>query len=327
MKKFINKPETLVQELLEGLALAHQDTVELTHSRLIVNKALKDADRVAIVSMAGTGHEPGMVGFVGEGMLDILVPGDIFAAPGPEASFEALKLADKGKGVLYIVGNHPGDMLTANVVMDLAKKEGVRCVKIVTRDDASDTLRENRRGLVGAVILYKIAGAAAAEGRMLHEIAKLAQDFADNMATIGVAASGATHPVTGELIASINEDEMVIGMGQHGEKGIFCGKMLSADETAVKLADILLHDLNIKPGEKLMLVVNGLGAATLMELFIVFRKAYGYLEEKGMKTVASWVDEILTVQETAGFQMFIARMTDETLKYWNAPCKTPYFVK
>ena len=330
MKKFINQPENLEQELLEGLVLSNQDTIELTHSRIIVNKALKDADRVTIVSLTGSGHEPGFSGFVGEGMLDVSVPGDIFAAPGPEASFEALKLADKGKGVLFIVGNHPGDMLTGSMTMEMAQKAGMHVVKIVSQEDVSNAPREKaneRRGLVGSVILFKIVGAAAAEGKSLEEIAELAQNFVDNMATIAVAMRGATHPSTGELLSSIDEEEMAIGMGQHGEKGVYSSEILSADETAVKLVDFLLADLNIQSGEDVILVVNGLGAATLMEQLIVFRKAYYYLEEKGMKIVASWVNEILTVQETAGFQIFIARMTGETLEYWNAPCKTPYLVR
>ncbi|MFZ5974280.1 MAG: dihydroxyacetone kinase subunit DhaK [Bacillota bacterium] len=330
MKKFINQPENLEQELLEGLVLANQDLIELTSSRIIVNKALKDADRVTIVSLTGSGHEPGFSGFVGEGMLDVSVPGDIFAAPGPEPSFEALKIADKGKGVLFVVGNHPGDMLTGNMTMEMARNEGMHVVKIVSQEDVSNAPREKaneRRGLVGSVILFKIAGAAAAQGKSLEEIAKLSQDFVDNMATIAVAMRGCTHPTTGEELASIDDDKMAIGMGQHGEKGVYSSAILSADETTVKLVDILLDDLNIKPGEKLMLVVNGLGAATLMEQLIVFRKAYKYLEEKGMKVVASWVNEILTVQETAGFQIFIARMSEETLAYWNAPCKTPYLVR
>ncbi|WP_339010374.1 dihydroxyacetone kinase subunit DhaK [Fusobacterium varium] len=331
MKKFINDPSNLTQELLEGLALSNQDIIELTEgTRLVVNKKLKDADRVTIVTLGGTGHEPAISGFVGEGMVDISVPGDIFAAPGPQPCFEAIKMADKGKGVLFVVLNHAGDMLTANLTMKMVKKAGLNVIKVVTQDDVANAPRENaddRRGLVGCVPLYKIAGAAAAEGKSLEEVAEIAQKFADNMATIAVAAKGATHPSTGGVIAELDEDDMEIGMGQHGEGGGGRMPLKTADETAQIMLDALLKDLDIKTGEKLLVVINGTGATTLMEQLIVFRKCYNYLKEKGIEVVANAVGELLTVQEQAGFQMMIARMDDELVHYWNQPCNTPYFKK
>ena len=331
MKKFINDPSNLTQELLEGLALSNQNIIELTEgTRLVVNKKLKDADRVTIVTLGGTGHEPAISGFVGEGMVDISVPGDIFAAPGPQPCFEAIKMADKGKGVLFVVLNHAGDMLTANLTMKMVKKAGLNVIKIVTQDDVANAPRENaddRRGLVGCVPLYKIAGAAAAEGKSLEEVAAIAQKFADNMATIAVAAKGATHPSTGGVIAELGEDDMEIGMGQHGEGGGGRMPLKTADETAQIMLDALLKDLDIKTGEKLLVVINGTGATTLMEQLIVFRKCYNYLTEKGIEVVANAVGELLTVQEQAGFQMMVARMDDELVHYWNQPCNTPYFKK
>ncbi|WP_443863859.1 dihydroxyacetone kinase subunit DhaK [Fusobacterium ulcerans] len=331
MKKFINDPSNLTQELLEGLALSNQNIIELTEgTRLVVNKKLKDAERVTIVTLGGTGHEPAISGFVGEGMVDISVPGDIFAAPGPQPCFEAIKMADKGKGVLFVVLNHAGDMLTANLTMKMVKKAGLNVVKVVTQDDVANAPRENaddRRGLVGCVPLYKIAGAAAAEGKSLEEVAAIAQKFADNMATIAVAAKGATHPSTGGVIAELGEDDMEIGMGQHGEGGGGRMPLKTADETAQIMLDALLKDLDIKTGEKLLVVINGTGATTLMEQLIVFRKCYNYLTEKGIEVVANAVGELLTVQEQAGFQMMVARMDDELVHYWNQPCNTPYFKK
>ena len=196
MKKFINDPENLTAELLEGLALANPDILELGEDNMVINKKLAEADRVTIVTQGGSGHEPAIEGFVGEGMVDIDVVGDIFAAPGPQACVDAIKLADKGKGVLYIVLNHAGDMLTGNMTMKQCKKQGLNVVKVVTQEDVSNAPRENaddRRGLVGCIPTYKIAGAAAAEGRSLEEVAAVAQRFADNMATLAVAVRGATH--------------------------------------------------------------------------------------------------------------------------------------
>lgn len=330
MKKFINDQGNLTQELLEGFAAANKDLVTLGEDRMIINNRLEIADRVTIVTQGGAGHEPALSGFVGEGMVDISVVGDIFAAPGPKACVDAIKLADKGKGVLYIVLNHAGDMLTGNLTMKACKKEGLNVVKVVTQEDIANAPRENsddRRGLVGCVPTYKIAGAAAAEGKSLEEVAAIAQRFADNMATLAVAVKGATHPATGSLLAEVGEDEMEIGMGQHGEGGGGRQVMKSADETAEIMVKALLNDLSIQEGEKIMLILNGTGATTLMELFIIYRRCEAFLKEKNIEIVANYVGELLTVQEQAGFQMFMARMDDELLHYWNAPCNTPYFKK
>lgn len=330
MKKFINDPDNLTAELLEGLALANPDILELGEDNMVINKKLAEADRVTIVTQGGSGHEPAIEGFVGEGMVDIDVVGDIFAASGPQACVDAIKLADKGKGVLYIVLNHAGDMLTGNMTMKQCKKQGLNVVKVVTQEDVSNAPRENaddRRGLVGCIPTYKIAGAAAAEGRSLEEVAAVAQRFADNMATLAVAVRGATHPQTGTLLAELGDDEMEIGMGQHGEEGGGRQPLKSADETAAIMVNALVKDIGIEPGERVMLIINGSGATTLMEQLIVYRAAVKELAKQDIEVVANFVGEMLTVQEQAGFQMFMARMDDELLRLWNAPCTTPYLKK
>lgn len=330
MKKFINDQANLTPELLEGFAAANKDLVILGQNQMVINKALDQADRVTIVTQGGSGHEPAISGFVGQGMIDISVVGDVFAAPGPQACVDALKMADKGKGVLYIVLNHAGDMLTGNLTMKQAAKEGLHVVKIVTQEDIANAARENsddRRGLVGCIPTYKIAGAAAAAGKSLEEVREVTQRFADHMATLAVAVRGATHPATGSLLADLAEDEMEIGMGQHGEGGGGRQPMRSADETADIMVNALLNDIGIRDGEKVMLILNGAGATTLMELFIIYRRCETILRERNIEIVANYVGELLTVQEQAGFQMFMARMDDELLQYWNAPCNTPYFKK
>ncbi|MGI6109562.1 MAG: dihydroxyacetone kinase subunit DhaK [Eubacteriaceae bacterium] len=330
MKKFINNPENLTHEALEGLVAAHADLVELGDENMIINKNLAGADRVTIVTQGGSGHEPAISGFVGDGMIDISVVGDIFAAPGPKACVDAIKLADKGIGVLYIVLNHAGDMLTGNLTMKQCKKDGIHVNKVVTQDDIANAPRENsddRRGLVGCIPTYKIAGAAAAEGKSLEEVTAIAQRFADNMATLAVAVRGATHPMTGQLLADLGDDEMEIGMGQHGEEGGGRQPMKSADETAEIMVKALVKDLDIKPGEQVMLIINGSGSTTLMEQLLIFRAAKKILEDMGIKVAADYVGELLTVQEQAGFQMFLARMDDELLRLWNAPAQTPYMTK
>jgi dihydroxyacetone kinase-like protein len=330
MKKFINDPKDLTKELLEGLALANPSRLRVDQDKLVVSAALGDMKRVHIVTLGGTGHEPALSGFVGKGMLDISVPGDIFAAPGPPACIKALQMAEKasqGAGVLFVVLNHAGDMMTGNMTMEMASGKGLKVRKLVTQEDISNASRENqedRRGLVGCVPLYKIAAAAAAEGKSLDEVYAVAQRFNENMATLAVALRGATHPQTGDTITVLGEEEMEIGMGQHGEGGGGRMPVKTADETTDIMADALIKDLAIKRGDRLMVVVNGSGSTTCMEMLLVFRRAYKKLQAMGVQVVASWVDEILTVQETAGFQLFFARMDDELLRYWHAPCDTPY---
>ena len=222
MKKLLNKPENLVQELLEGFVLANPGKVKLEGTNLVVRVAAKSKDKVALVTLGGSGHEPALSGFVGEGMLDISVPGEIFAAPGPPRVIEALRAANRDAGVLFVVLNHAGDVMSANLAMGMAKKEGLNVRMVLTHEDISGGPRETpdeRRGLAGALAVIKVAGAAAEQGRSLDECVAVAERMEANMATLALAVSGATHPSTGEVIATIADDVMVVGMGQHGEAG------------------------------------------------------------------------------------------------------------
>jgi dihydroxyacetone kinase-like protein len=328
MKKFINDPKQVVDELLEGYVLAYPGFVELVDKRIVVNKDLKNQDRVAIVSLGGSGHEPCASGFIGNGMLDVFAAGDIFIAPGTDELIKAIHLADRGKGVLVVALNHAVDMISSQQAVEACRKEGIQVNRVVIQEDISAAPRsqaDDRRGLVGCVPLYKIAGAAAAAGKNLDEVTAIAQRFADQMATLVVGTKGATHPVTKKLLAEFTEDEMEIGMGQHGEEGGGRQKLRSADDTAVLLLTALMRDLSLKSGEKVMLLLDGLGDTTLMEMFIVYRKCVSYLKEQGIEIVADRVGEFLTVQDAAGFQMFMARMDDELQALWNAPCNTAYF--
>ena len=302
----------------------------LQQRRLTVSNALKDADRVTIVGMGGSGHEPAPIGFVGEGMLDVAISGEIFVAPEEDIAIKALKLADRGKGVIFVVLNHEGDLMTGERATAACNACGIKVREIITREDISSALRnrgKDRRGLVGCILLYKIVGAAAAMGKSVDEVAAIGQRFADQMATLTIAVRGATHPVTGVLLAQFGEDDMEIGMGQHGEEGGGRVELKSADETADLMLNALLRDLHVQRVEKIMLVLDGMGATTMMELLIVYRHCAQALKEKGIEIAADYVGNLLTVQEAAGFQMFIARMDDELIQLWNAPCRTAYFCK
>ena len=326
MKKFINDPGNLTKELLEGFAIAHSDIITVTPGKIVCRANPKPADKVALVTLGGAGHEPALSGFVGEGALDFSVVGDIFAAPGPPKVLEALRLSKRDAGTLLVVLNHAGDVMSADMAADMAAKEGIRFLKILTHEDiapGADAPAEDRRGLVGCIPLYKIAGAAAEAGKSLEEVHAIASRFNDNMATLAVAMRTATHPASGQAIFELAEDEMEIGMGQHGEAGTGPCKILTADQTAELMCSRLVAAIKAKAGDRLLLVINGAGATTLMEMYIVLSGCKKYLDTLGIQIAAAHCGEWLTVQEMAGFQMFAAKMDDELLALYNAPCQTP----
>jgi dihydroxyacetone kinase-like protein len=327
MKKFLNDPKHLVAELLEGFTLAYSDKVRLRGTSTVVRVTPKTEGKVRIVTLGGSGHEPGLSGFVGTGMLDVSVAGEIFAAPGAPKCLSALRDGcANGSGALLIVLNHAGDILSANIAMEAARREGLPVEMIVTGEDISGPPGD-RRGLAGCVLVYKVAGAAAEQGASLDACQEIADRMQRNMRTLAVAVRTATHPASGQQIFEMADDEMEIGMGQHGEAGAGRMPLKSADETAEIMLTRLLEDLAVIPGEQVLVLLNGSGATTYMELFIVFRRVAQLLEAKKIKLTRSLIGEFITTQEQAGFQMTIARMDEQLLQLWDAPVDAPYFAK
>ncbi|MGB6690678.1 MAG: dihydroxyacetone kinase subunit DhaK [Terracidiphilus sp.] len=327
MKKFLNDPKHLVRELLEGYALAYPGKVRLSGASTIVRAVPKEPGKVRLVTIGGSGHEPGLSGFVGKGMLDASVAGEIFAAPGAPKCIEALRDACAGgSGALLVVLNHAGDVLSANIAMETVQKEGLPVKMVLTEEDISGPPGD-RRGLVGCVAVYKVAGAAAEKGASLDECAGIAERMQRNMRTLAVAVRTATHPATGNPIFELGDDEMEIGMGQHGEAGTGRMQLKSADETAEIMLEKLLADLGAGAGDELLVLLNGAGATTLMELFLIFRKVAKLLEARSIKLVRSAIGEFITTQEQAGFQMTIARMDRELIDLWDEPADAPFFAR
>ena len=326
--KFINDPANITSELLEGYVLAYGDKVKLGAENIVVRVTPKSDDKVAIVTLGGAGHEPALSGFVGKGMLDASVVGDIFAAPGAQRLFQALQMFKRDAGILLVVLNHSGDVMSANMACQMAERAGIKVKQLLTHDDISagiDMPIEDRRGLAGCVPLYKVLGAASEEGKSLDELLEIGERFNKNIATLAVATRSCTHPQNNAIIAELPDGIMEIGMGQHGEGGGGRQPMASADETAEIMVNQLLKQLKPAAGAKMMLIINGVGATTLMELNIVFRKAYKLLETKGFKIAASRIQEILTVQEQAGFQMIIGLMDDDHINYYYKQSDAPYW--
>ena len=328
MKKFINDPANLTSELLDGLVQCYPNQLALKNERIVVRANPKPADKVAIVTLGGTGHEPALEGFVGEGMLDASVAGDIFAAPGGEKVFEALEMFNRPAGVLLVTLNHNGDRMSANKALRKAAKAGLNVKEIVIHEDIAQgphTPIEDKRGLGGCIPFIKVVGAAAEEGKSLDEIVALGEKFNEGIATLSVALKTATHPQNGQEIGSIDEDKMEVGMGQHGEGGGGVMPMKTADETAALMIKSLVEATGVKSGDKAFLAINGSGATTLMEMLIVYRAAKKELEALGVSVLPGKCTELLTVQEMAGFQMILCKCCDACEKYLAAPSDAPYW--
>ena len=326
--KFINDPEQITPELLEGYVLAYPDQVKLGGENIVVRANPKSEDKVAIVTLGGSGHEPALSGFVGEGMLDCSVVGDIFAAPGAQRLFQALQLMKREAGILLVVLNHSGDVMSANMACQLAERVGIKVKQVLTHDDISAGIGadiNDRRGLAGS-LKNKILGAAAEEGKTLDELVEIAERYNNKVATLAVAMRSCTHPQNGGTITDLPQGIMEIGMGQHGEGGGGQKPLVSADDTAAEMVDLLCQQLKPKAGDKMMLIINGVGATTHMELNIIFRKAYKELEARGLQVVVSRIQEILTVQEQAGFQMIMAILDEDHIDYLkNKRADAPYW--
>ncbi|MDO4566716.1 MAG: dihydroxyacetone kinase subunit DhaK [Oscillospiraceae bacterium] len=329
MKKFINSPDTVTDEELVGMGLAFGDILDVD-GHMVISKDLAKADRVTIVTYGGSGHEPAQAGYVGKGCLDIQVVGDIFAAPSGQLVFEAMQKADKGHGVLLLTLNYAGDQLAGKQAMKLAEKAGMNVRQVITGEEIKydPNGEDNKRGLAGAVAMYHVAAAAARAGKSLDEVAAIAQKYADNMASVTVKVTDATHPQNGMSFGDLGEtDLMEIGAGQHGEGGGIRVPMLSSKDTVATVAKALVDNLGLKSGDKAFVMINGCGATTLMEMLVLYKDTVEYLKGLGVEVVGNMVGEILTVQEAGGFQMNIAKWDEETIALWNTPVHTPVFFK
>ncbi len=330
MNKFINSTENITAELLEGYTMAFGDTVRLGAENIVVRTQPKSEDKVAIIAFGGSGHEPAVSGFVGEGMLDASVVGDIFAAPGAQRLFQALQMFKREAGILLLVLNHSGDVMSGNMAMQLAARAGIKVKSIMTHDDISaglDAADEDRRGLAGAVPMYKILGAAAEQGKSLDELIEIGERFNKQIATLAVAMRACTHPQNGATITELPEGMMQIGMGQHGEAGQGGNEpLVSADATAEFMVGQLMKKLDLKGGDKVLLYIDGVGSTTLMEQFIIYRAAAKKLAAAGITVADGYAGELLTVQEQAGFQMILAKLDDDHLDLLkNLKSDAPYW--
>jgi dihydroxyacetone kinase-like protein len=325
VKKIINSPDTLVDEMLNGLVLAYPKYVTRVPDSFVIARSARKTGKVALVSGGGSGHEPSHAGFVGEGMLDAAVCGAVFTSPTPDEVFKAIKAVRTDAGVLLIIKNYTGDVLNFEMAMEMAEAEGIKVAKVIVNDDVAvmnSTYTVGRRGIAGTVLVHKITGAAAETGLSLEEVQRVAEKAIANVRTMGMALSPCIVPAAGKPGFTLADDEVEIGLGIHGEPGVSKEKLQSADKTVAILLDRICADMPLGAGDEIALLVNGLGGTPLMELLVANRKANEIITGKGVKIHHTNVGSFMTSIEMAGFSLSVLKLDGETKKFYDAKADT-----
>ena len=330
MKKIINEPGKFVDEMIQGILLAHPGALTTVGDdrRILTRADAPVAGKVGIVTGGGSGHLPLFKGYVGPGLCSAVAIGNVFSSPSSQQVFEATKAVDGGAGVLYLYGNYGGDVLNFDLASDLAELEDIETRTVLGRDDVASQPREradDRRGVAGIFFAYKAAGAAAERGDSLDEVAKIADDVVANTATMGIGISPTILPTTGKPSFDLPDGEMEIGIGIHGEPGIHRGPLETADEIADRLVGAIIDDLSLTDGDRVAVLVNGLGATPLEELYVLYRRVDEVLRGRGVDIARSYVGEYATSLEMAGASVSVLRLDDARLELLNAPAQSPFF--
>ena len=318
MKKIINDPENIIKEMLNGLYKANQDKVKINEDmKIIYRKDLPIKGKVGLISGGGSGHEPAHAGYVGDGMLDCAICGEIFTSPTPDQVLEAIKLADSGQGVFMVIKNYTGDVMNFEMAKDMAEMDGINVDYIIVNDDVAvedSTYTSGRRGIAGTIFVHKVLGAMAREGKSLEEIKAMAEKIVKNIKSMGMATKACINPISGKESFDLSEEDMEIGVGIHGEPGVKQEKVKSADEISKELLDHILDDYDDKNGD-FVLMVNGMGQTTEMELFIVNNFVNDYLSDKNINIKKTFLGNYMTSMDMAGFSLTLFKVDDEILKY------------
>ena len=322
MKKLINGPESVLAESLDGFAAAHADLVALGLERRFVRRRELRPGKVALISGGGSGHEPLHAGFVGHGMLDAACPGQVFTSPTPDQMIAAAEAVDGGAGVLFIVKNYEGDVMNFEMAAEAAGRE---VMTVVTDDDVAvetSTYSTGRRGVAGTVVVEKLVGAAAEEGRPLAALRELGARANGRIRSMGVALSSCTVPAAGQPTFVLRDDEMEMGVGIHGEPGRRRVKLASADDIAAELTGSILKDLSLRRGAEVLLLVNGFGGTPLLELYLMVNAARKVLDGAGVRAIRHLTGSYVTSLEMAGCSITVSAADDTTLPLWDAPVHT-----
>lgn len=330
MKKFINKPEAFVDEMLEGIVSAHPDKLRYVANdlRCIVRADKPFHGKVAIATGGGSGHLPLFLGYVGHGMVDGCAVGSVFQSPSAEQMLEVTKAIHSGSGVLYIYGNYTGDIVNFDMATEMASLDDIKVESFVAAEDVASAPKneqDKRRGVAGIFYVYKCAGARAEEGGDLDDVKRVAEKAGANVRSMGVALSPVIVPEVGNPSFTIGEGEMEIGMGIHGEPGIRRGKLLTADEVVSEMMDNIIPDLPYQNGDEVSVLMNGLGSTPKEELYLAYRKVAERLKSEGITVFKVYVGEFATSLEMTGFSISLLKVDSELKTLLGTPANTPFF--
>lgn len=329
MQRILNNPDNIVDEMLEGFAAAHPELVkrvvqsEDNARGVIAAKDAPIAGKVGVVTGGGSGHKPAFIGYVGKNLCDAAAVGEICSSPTALAFLEAFRAADGGKGVACLYGNYSGDNMNVKMAVRMAQKEGLTVKTVVANDDVASApkdQREKRRGVAGEVLMWKCAGAKAARGASLDEVIATAQKTIDSCRSVGIGLSPCTLPAVGHPNFEIKPGTMEIGIGHHGEPGIEVGPLGTAKEIAQKMVDIILPDYPFTSGDEVAVLVSGLGATPVMELYVLFAEIRKLLDEKGIRICKSYVGNYFTSLDMMGATLTVMRLDDELKELLDMPC-------
>lgn len=329
MKKMINDPFKVTDELVEGFVRANPDKARRVEGmNVVVRKDAPIKNKVGVVIGGGSGHEPLFLEMVGKGMGDAVAHGAIFTSPSPDLIYEAVRQVNGGAGIVFVYGNYMGDRLNFDMAAEMAQADGIEVRTIRVWDDIAsaplDRISE-RRGTAADLFVIKATGAKAETMANLDEVERAARKVRDNCRSMGVALTSCTIPATGKETFTIAEDEMEIGMGAHGEPGVLRTKLKPADEIAQILTERIIQDLSLKDSDEINVLVNGFGSTTRMEMLILYRKADMILREKGIKVYDAVIGNFLTTQEMAGASFTFLKLDDEIKELWDASASSPGF--
>lgn len=325
MQRIINDPDRVVLDYLKGFPKAHPDIIATTgHERVLKYTHAPVKDKVGLVTGGGSGHKPAFVGYIGKNLVDAVAVGEIFSSPSAAAFLEAFKAADGGKGIACLYGNYSGDKMNVKMAAEDAEDDGITVKTVIANDDvpsAPKEQREERRGVAGEVIMWKVGGAMAAKGGTLDEVIRVAQKAVDNTRSIGIGLTPCVIPSVGKANFSIEPGKMEFGIGHHGEPGIKVTDLASADEMAEMSLETILPDLPFEKGDEVVVLISGLGATPLMELYIFYNKVEEILTgEKGMKIHRPYVGEYFTSLDMMGVTLTVMKVDEELKELIDMDC-------
>jgi len=323
MQRILNNPDDIVDEMLKGFVKAHSDIVATTGNPRVLKRSDMPTGQVGVVTGGGSGHKPAFIGYIGKNLCDAAAVGEICSSPTAAAFLDSFKVANQGKGVACLYGNYSGDNMNVKMAVKMAKKEGIEVKTVIANDDVASAPKDQpdkRRGVAGEVLMWKVGGAKAAAGADLDEVIAAAQKAIDNTRSVGIGLTPCTLPAVGHPNFEIKEGTMEVGIGHHGEPGIDVCPLETAAQMAKRIADVVLPDYPFVSGDEVVVLVSGLGATPVMELYVLYDEIDKLLTEKGIKIHRGYVGNYFTSLEMMGATLTIMKLDEELKRLIDMPC-------